>query len=899
MSLGDFMGGQPATDMSALPTRPKERGPDDDGSFKRRSDYNDRDQEPSRSDGDNNWRRGGGGGGSTGGSLRGGGGGYDDRRGGGGYNNRGGGGFDRFDNERDRDDGGFDRRGGYNDNRNGFDNSDRRGSNRAGYDNHSDRGGSGFDSFRRGSDDRGAAVGDSRNASSSQTGGSIGSGMRPRLQLKTRTTPEPSKSAGERETTIVDERRTEDKIGVKHNEVGTQNFVSSQTGGSIGRGMRPRLQLKTRTAPEPSKSEGKKESTAVNEQRTGGKISAETNDLVTEDLSLSKKEEMTHVDNTTPSSGEDGWETVEGVKNKSSKENQITESAEEIDVKEEEEKKPSKKREPVIVNSRAAMLESAPAVKRDSSNANANRKDNERSRGPPPVVNKRFEQLADEERGKQQDRESRRGPPQVTNSRFAAAAEADKDMRQDRDEFKNIQDPPTVTNSRFAAAAEADRSYSNNRSDLYDNRDRGPPPIANSRFAAAAEADRDRSYNRNDADRGPPPVANSRFAAAAEADRDRTYNREKNNERMDDRDRGPPPIANSRFAAAAEADRDYSRGHDDFDGGRGDRGPPLQANSRFAAAAEADRDRGYNRDGHSGMMDRDRGPPPVANSRFAAAAEADRDYNRDRDDCNGGRGDRQNNRDYYDDRRGYDGGRGDRFDESPRYQHQEKQPHKSSVADLLKPKARPMEDNILKVPSKQQSANFLSPPSKERDENIVGPSSKAKPVTESKPVKSAPPGVVDHSAVLAEFVSGNTLGSDLKIWLQAQAVVPSVEKLVFHLLTETEKSSPDLECAWAEPNKYGTVLLSLVEDDLIKQMEVLFAIQKYCDRIGMPKLNDEYVVQAMFRSMYKYDLADDETFSLWKEDESPEHETGKLKAVIQTIDWFNWLEEDEEEDYEE
>jgi hypothetical protein len=95
--------------------------------------------------------------------------------------------------------------------------------------------------------------------------------------------------------------------------------------------------------------------------------------------------------------------------------------------------------------------------------------------------------------------------------------------------------------------------------------------------------------------------------------------------------------------------------------------------------------------------------------------------------------------------------------------------------------------------------------------------------------------------------------------------------------------------------------LSLVEDDLLKQMEVLFAIQKYCDNIGFPKLDDEYVVQAMFRSMYKYDLADDETFALWKEDESPEHETGKLKAVIQTVEWFNWLEEDddEDEDYEE
>jgi len=115
-------------------------------------------------------------------------------------------------------------------------------------------------------------------------------------------------------------------------------------------------------------------------------------------------------------------------------------------------------------------------------------------------------------------------------------------------------------------------------------------------------------------------------------------------------------------------------------------------------------------------------------------------------------------------------------------------------------------------------------------------------------------------------------------------------------LEENEKLTPDISCAWAEPSKYGAALVSLVEDDLLKQVDVLFAIQKYCNKIGMPKLNDEYVIQAMFRSMYKYDLASDEAFEIWKEDESEEHEAGKVNAVIQTVDWFNWLEQDEEEE---
>jgi hypothetical protein len=216
-----------------------------------------------------------------------------------------------------------------------------------------------------------------------------------------------------------------------------------------------------------------------------------------------------------------------------------------------------------------------------------------------------------------------------------------------------------------------------------------------------------------------------------------------------------------------------------------------------------------------------------------------------------------------------------------------------------------MEENILKVPSKDQAENVLKPPSKEHADNILKPPSKeksAKTEAKSKTVAPHPPAPAavsfDDSEILAEFVSGQKYGEELKAWLNEKAPIPSVEKLVFHLLIETEKLNPDVECAWAAPDKYGAALVSVVEDDLLKQMEVLFAIQKYCDKLGMPKLNDEYVIQAMFRSMYKFDLAGDEAFLMWKDDESPEHEAGKLNAVIQTVDWFNWLEEDEEGDEE-
>jgi hypothetical protein len=437
-----------------------------------------------------------------------------------------------------------------------------------------------------------------------------------------------------------------------------------------------------------------------------------------------------------------------------------------------------------------------------------------------------------------------------------------------------------------------------------DSRRLGPPPVVNSRFAAAAAADPDRGARERD-DRGPPPQVNSRFSAAADADR--SNNRERD-------DRGPPPPVNSRFSAAADADRSNYRDRDD-------RGPPPQTNSRFAnaaAMAEKDDDRRNSRDGTFGRNDgpggRGSGPPLPQNSRFAAAAAADKDYiersdrnERDRsDDRGGGRfGGRDDDRrggvgrdDYdrrggRDDRSGSGGGGGDEYDR-PRNAG----PAKKAVDDLLKPKTPALVENILKVPTKEHADNILKIPDKDATDKP-----KAEPVaTKEKTEKQPEPAVeaakvIDDGKLIDEFVSGGKLGEDLKSWCEGQ-IFPSVERLVFHLLNETEKVNPNPSCLWAEPGKYGTALVSLVEDDLLKQVEVLFGIQKYCAKLGFPKLNDEYVIQAMFRSMYKYDLAESDAFSMWKEDESSEHEAGKMTSVIQTVDWFNWLEEDEEEDEE-
>jgi hypothetical protein len=215
-------------------------------------------------------------------------------------------------------------------------------------------------------------------------------------------------------------------------------------------------------------------------------------------------------------------------------------------------------------------------------------------------------------------------------------------------------------------------------------------------------------------------------------------------------------------------------------------------------------------------------------------------------------------------------------------------------------------DNILKPPTAapEHVDNVLKPPTKTKEEKDSEAAKRA--AEEEAAAKAAAAEAAAEKAakakevqgqLLDEFVSGNKVGEELKEWCAEQgAVLPPVEMLVFHLLAETEKKNPDPDCAWAEPTKYGAALLSLVEEDIYGQMQVLWGIQKYCDTLGFPKLNEEYLVQSMFRSMYKYDLTADEAFAEWKEDESDEHEQGKVNAIIQTVDWFNWLEEEEEDD---
>lgn len=478
-------------------------------------------------------------------------------------------------------------------------------------------------------------------------------------------------------------------------------------------------------------------------------------------------------------------------------------------------------------------------------------------RGPPPVVNERFAQMAEEEREKYHaSRRDRLERNTNTNTNTPSSSS-----------LPPPPPPPLQENSRFARAIEEDADYIRNK------QDRRTGGGGGAGGGGMSHRSRDHDY----LERGPPPVVqNSRFAAAA-AEMELERERE-----MKERE--------ERRAMRGGMMGDYS--------GRGLSSsspvpPPLPTvNSRFSRAAA---DRAMERE----QENRER-------EEIRAQRQADweeRQARRSTSAAGGGGGGMGGG--------GYQRG-GTRLEEDdfPILGNTKTIFERPELPKHLQPKkveepVLPAVDVPLALPgeTEEQARARIEQKKREEEERKL---QEQKAEEEAKAKKAAEEAAAAEAAIkaaeleddlLATFSSGDILGEDLKVWCEEQGVLlPSVEKLVHHLLLTTQKENPDADCAWAEPSKYGTALLSLVSDNLVKQMEILFGIQRFCYDVKFPRVNNEGLVQAMFRGMYKFDLAEPEAFDAWKEDESAEHNDGKGTTIIQTMDWFNWLEEDDEDE---
>jgi hypothetical protein len=86
------------------------------------------------------------------------------------------------------------------------------------------------------------------------------------------------------------------------------------------------------------------------------------------------------------------------------------------------------------------------------------------------------------------------------------------------------------------------------------------------------------------------------------------------------------------------------------------------------------------------------------------------------------------------------------------------------------------------------------------------------------------------------------------------------------------------------------------------QVDVLNAIVNYCNDHQFPKVDvkssKKYLIDVLFRVMYAFEHVEEDAFFTWHEEEA--RDDLKMKAILQTTDFFGWLlqEEDNEEEVE-
>lgn len=103
---------------------------------------------------------------------------------------------------------------------------------------------------------------------------------------------------------------------------------------------------------------------------------------------------------------------------------------------------------------------------------------------------------------------------------------------------------------------------------------------------------------------------------------------------------------------------------------------------------------------------------------------------------------------------------------------------------------------------------------------------------------------------------------------------------------------------WLNDNQYGLALKYLIKDDQEQQHALLTVLIKHLHKLNFPKVKDTYLVVLLFNKLLTNEIIEVDILLEWKE--SDEDCSGKLKALIQTSEWFLDLLEklEEESDYE-
>jgi hypothetical protein len=109
--------------------------------------------------------------------------------------------------------------------------------------------------------------------------------------------------------------------------------------------------------------------------------------------------------------------------------------------------------------------------------------------------------------------------------------------------------------------------------------------------------------------------------------------------------------------------------------------------------------------------------------------------------------------------------------------------------------------------------------------------------------------------------------------------------------------TPADDFSWLEDNEYGLGLKYLVKDNTDKQHAIINVLVTHLDKLKFPKVNNTYLIVILFNKLISKEIVEIDILLEWKD--TQDDCTGKMKAIVQTSEWFlnllKMLEESEEE----
>jgi hypothetical protein len=168
-------------------------------------------------------------------------------------------------------------------------------------------------------------------------------------------------------------------------------------------------------------------------------------------------------------------------------------------------------------------------------------------------------------------------------------------------------------------------------------------------------------------------------------------------------------------------------------------------------------------------------------------------------------------------------------------------------------------------------------------------------VVPEKPKKDAETLELAETTLVNSLISSSKRGEALQQRIKSLDKKPPARKFIMAILTFSPQNGA---CEWADPDNFGKAL-GVICRSTASQVEGIRAVVEFCSQRKFPPSSEtnEPLVLELFKNLYDKEIFEEDAYMAWKND-SEDQSPGKAKALLQTADFFQWLETcgDEEED---